>query len=190
MTDFKQYTTDILKNINKLRDEIFLEYNYIIPENTNTQPKRKYSTKYKIDVKYTQYNIEKMKNQRRNKNKKIESIIEKDELGENQDILTDDTIFNVVENNDNLIKWKDIVLENKKNKIKEFINKKYDNFPIDTLDKIFNLIEINKINFKKYINFNELTSNINSLPIIGFKDGIYFLNYSSVKIKKRKKIVF
>lgn len=193
MSNFSNYANAIVKKMNEFRTNVFLECEYVIPENTNVPPKRNYLNKFKNDSKYASYNIEKKKNQKRGmKNKIIESdlIIVKDNLEEHQDILTDNNIFNIINKETTLMKWKDVKIEDKKIKIKEFIDITFIDFPEELLNKIYHLIDINKINFKKYIDFNESTKNINKMPIIFIKNREYALNYSSIKKKKRKKITF
>ena len=83
MSNFSNYANAIVKKMNEIRTNVFLECEYVIPENTNVPPKRNYLNKFKNDSKYASYNIEKKKNQKRSmKNKIIKSnlIIVKDNL--------------------------------------------------------------------------------------------------------------
>jgi hypothetical protein len=204
MTDYKNYVNTLLEYIQNIRDTEFKLNNYIPPININKQPKKFFTSRNTQDIRFVQQNIYKSKktkelkakirknnknNDIKNKDIKIIEEIEKDKLDENADILTDKNIFNVIQNEDDLVKWKDLDFEVKKSKINEYIGKYYKDLSETVLNRIFELIEKNKINFKKYICYNKLTKNIDDMPIINNIDG-YSLNYTTVKKKKRKKITF
>ena len=108
---------------------------------------------------------------------------------EDINILTDTGIFNIVKDKSKLIEWKKLKLGVKIEKLKEFIVKKYENFPEDTLNKLIELIEKNKINFKKYIGYDSILERILQMPIIEYDNimGIYKINFSNEKKSKRKK---
>ena len=72
----------------------------------------------------------------------------------NHDIIMDKDIFNIVKDESKLIKWKKNENNNKEKLIKNYVEKKYENFPEKLLKKIYELVNKNKINFKKYINYD------------------------------------
>ena len=121
------------------------------------------------------------------KGKKIVSI--KTIHEEDINILTDTGIFNIVKDKSKLIEWKKLKLEVKIEKLKDFIDKKYENFPEELLNKLIELIEKNKINFKKYIGYDSILERILQMPIIEYDNimGIYKINFSNEKKSKRKK---
>jgi len=197
MTDYKNYINVLLKSIHNIRDTEFKNNNYIPPTNINKQPKKIFTNREKQDIYFVKRNIYQSKKKKElktimmnnNKNFVKKEEIEKDKLDDNTDILTDTNIFNVIKNEDELIKWKELDLDIKKEKINIFVTKYYSDIPKEKLERILFLIEKNKINFKKYISYNKLTQNIDDMPIINNTDG-YSLNYSTIKKKKRKKIKF
>lgn len=119
--------------------------------------------------------------------KKIVSIQTIPEIDIN--ILTDAGIFNIVKDKSKLVEWKKLKLEVKIKKLKEFIEKKYENFPEEMSNKLIELIEKNKINFKKYIGYDSILERILQMPIIEYDNimGIYKINFSNEKKSKRKK---
>ncbi len=185
MTDYKDYINTLLEYIQNIRDTEFKVNNYTPPVNTNKQPKKFFTSRNKQDIRFVQQNIYKFKRTKELKTKVIEnnnnkykdinklSEIKKDKLDEITDIITTNNNIKVIQ----------------KKKIKEFINKYYNDIPEENLNRILELIKKNKINFKKYICYNKITKNIDDMPIINNTNG-YSLNYTTVKKKKRKKITF
>ena len=108
---------------------------------------------------------------------------------EDINILTDAGIFNIVKDKSKLVEWKKIELDVKIQKLKEFIEKKYVDFPEEILNKLIDLIEKNKINFKKYIGYDCILERILQMPIIEYDNimSIYKINFSNEKKAKRKK---
>ena len=104
-------------------------------------------------------------------------------------ILTDAGIFNIVKDKSKQVEWKKLKLEVKIKKLKEFIEKKYKNFQEEMSNKLIELIEKNKINFKKYIGYDSILERILQMPIIEYDNimGIYKINFSNEKKSKRKK---
>lgn len=201
MTDYTNYVKVLVESIHNICDIEFRDNNYVPPINDNKQPKKFFTNKEKQDISFVKRNIymtkrtKKLKNTIRENNKNVnEDVsnikeIEKEKLADDADLLTDKNIFNVIQNENDLLKWKDVKLIKKKEKVKVFIDKYHPELPKELFNKIYELIEKNKINFKKYINYNKLTQIIDDMPIINDIDG-YSLNYSTVKKKKRKKIKF
>ena len=198
MNNYDTYVETIINSLYELRDNEFRVNSYVPPVSKNKQATKTFTRRDKQDIAFTRRNIiqskskKHLKNTIRNNNKDIskdrgEEL--KDQLEEDTDILTYKNIFNVIQNEDYLVKWKDLEFEVKKKKINDYINKYHNDFPEKILNKIFTLIEKNKINFKKYICYNKLTKIVDDMPIINNSDG-YSLNYSTVKKKKRKKITF
>ena len=111
---------------------------------------------------------------------------------EDIDILNDNNIFNIIKDEKKLLKWKDLELESKIEKIKSYILINHLDFPDDLYNRIIDLLKKNKINFKKYIVFNKYTKNIDNMPIINFNtiSKIYSLNYNNKKKVKKVKITF
>jgi len=105
------------------------------------------------------------------------------------DILTGAGIFNIVKDKSKLVEWKKLDLETKIKKLEEYITRNHENFSKEILDQLIDLIEKNKINFKKYIEYDSILEKILDMPIIEY-DSImssYKLKYSSEKKTKKKK---
>lgn len=200
MNSYTEYINKIIKKVNNLVENEFKENNYKIIEEKIIKKEKK-DSRYKQEVSKIQYNIymskankkNKIDKMNNNKNKKVKNDYstqsETSVLNNKIDLISDSNLFNVVDK-EKLLKWKSVKLEDKKIKIKLFIDKNYDDFPDKLLTRIFELIDKNKINFKKYIEFNEYTQNIDSMPIISYNNETYNLNYSTKKVVKRKKITF
>ena len=200
MNSYTEYINKIIKKVNNLVENEFKENNYKVIEEKIIKKEKK-DSRYKQEVSKIQYNIymskankkNKIDKMNNNKNKKVKNDYstqsETSVLNNKIDLISDSNLFNVVDK-EKLLKWKSVKLEDKKIKIKLFIDKNYDDFPDKLLTRIFELIDKNKINFKKYIEFNEYTQNIDSMPIISYNNETYNLNYSTKKVVKRKKITF
>jgi len=105
------------------------------------------------------------------------------------DILTGTGIFNIVKDKSKLIDWKKLDLETKKQKLNEYVSRKYETFPEEILTQLVDLIEKNKINFKKYIAYDSILEKILDMPIIEYDSimGEHKIKYSSEKKTKKKK---
>jgi len=97
-------------------------------------------------------------------------------------------IFNIIKDKSKLILWKDLDIEIKIKHLNEYIIKKYEIFPEELLNNLVDLINKNKINFKKYIIYDAILEKITDMPIIEFNNNNYKINYSSEKKIKKKKI--
>ena len=97
------------------------------------------------------------------------------------DIISDN-IFNIVKE-ENILPWKKIEVKDRKEMFDKFVKENYSDLPEELLEKCLDLIERNKINFKKYINYDPISHNIISLPILVKENEKYILNYN---IKKKK----
>lgn len=97
------------------------------------------------------------------------------------DIISDN-IFNIVKE-ENILPWKKIELKKRKEMFENFVKENHTDLPEDLLIKCLDLIEGNKINFKKYINYDSISHRIISLPILVKENEKYILNYN---IKKKK----
>jgi len=120
----------------------------------------------------------------------VKTVFEDEE--KNMDILSDIGIFNIVKDKSKLIAWKKIEPEDKKNKVTDFIKSNYENFPEVLFNKVLDLVDSGKINYKKYIVYDPIVCRILEMPVIKhdkIKD-IYKLNYSDEKKSKKKKISF
>ena len=209
MNNYKDYLSSLLDNIHNLTHKEF-EINNFKLEDKKITIKDIFNRRDRQDINKIKYNLYKKKQYKINKtkllnnnrnivyevkeeeeNNDIKEIDEKrqeeiNKLNENIDILSDTGLFNVIDDKSKLIKWKDIKNEDKKNKLNKYILDKYKDFPDELMTKIYELIDNNKINFKKYILYNEYTQEIESTPIINYKNKVYKLNYSATKIKKKK----
>lgn len=212
MDNYKDYLSVLLQNIHDLTHKEFEINNFKMDEKKITI-KDIFNRRDKQDINKIKYNLYKAKQYKMNKTKLLKNnrnvvydINEEDskdteridkkkqeeitKLNENIDILSDTGLFNVIEDKSKLIKWKDIKNEDKKNKLNKFITDNYNDFPEELMDRIYELIDKNKINFKKYILYNEYSQEIESTPIINCKNKVYKLNYSTTKVKKKKRITF
>lgn len=213
MDNYKDYLSSLLSSIHDLTQKEF-EINNYKPVDKKITIKDIFNRRDKQDINKIKYNLYKTKQYKINKTKLLNNnknvvyeinedisntnIINIDEkkqeeitkLNENIDILSDTGLFNVIEDKSKLIKWKDIKNEDKKNKLNKFITERYKDFPDELMKRIYELIDKNKINFKKYILYNEYSQEIESTPIINCKNKVYKLNYSTKKIKKKKRITF
>lgn len=211
MSNYTSYIVNILDNIHDLTRQEFKtnNFDFVVKKPTIKDVFNQRDTQDINRIKYNIYRSKKSKQNRaillknnkekeinideidnmtfNSKNKTLENEIE---LHDNIDIITDVNLFNIVDDKTKLIKWKDISNENKKIKILNYIQKTYIDFPSELINKINELIDKNKINFKKYIIYNEYTQEIDKTPIVNYKKNKYSLNYSSVKVKKKKKITF
>lgn len=100
------------------------------------------------------------------------------------DIISDD-VFNIVRD-ENIVPWKKIELDKRKKMFEDFVKANHEDLPEEHLKRCLELMEKNKINFKKYINYDPINKVIQSLPILMNENGIYILNYNIKKKKARK----
>lgn len=96
--------------------------------------------------------------------------------------IINDNIFNIVKE-ENIIPWKKVEVKNRKEMFKKFVKENHPELPEELLERCLNLIDKNKINFKKYINYDSISHRIMSLPILIKENNKYILNYN---IKKKK----
>lgn len=96
--------------------------------------------------------------------------------------IINDNIFNIVKE-ENIIPWKKVEVKNRKEMFEKFVKENHPELPEELLERCLNLIDKNKINFKKYINYDPISHRIMSLPILMKENNKYILNYN---IKKKK----
>ena len=106
-----------------------------------------------------------------------------EDFNSNCDIINDN-IFNIVRD-ENIIPWKKVEVKNRKEMFEKFAKDNYPELPEELLERCLDLIEKNKINFKKYINYDPISHRIMSLPILIKENNKYILNYNIKKKKKR-----
>lgn len=99
--------------------------------------------------------------------------------------IINDNIFNIVKE-ENILPWKKIEVKDRKEMFKKFAKENYPDLSEELLERSLDLIERNKINFKKYINYDPISHNIISLPILVKENDKYILNYNIKKKKIRK----
>jgi hypothetical protein len=99
--------------------------------------------------------------------------------------IINDNIFNIVKE-ENILPWKKIELKDRKVMFDKFVKENYTDLPEKLLERCLELIDKNKINFKKYINYDPISHNIITLPILVKENDKYILNYNIKKKKIRK----
>lgn len=99
--------------------------------------------------------------------------------------IINDNIFNIVKE-ENILPWKKIELKDRKEMFDKFVKENYTDLPEKLLERCLELIDKNKINFKKYINYDPISHNIITLPILVKENDKYILNYNIKKKKIRK----
>ena len=194
----ENYVEDILQMVHNVTMEEFKlgGYNYV----EQNEEKKKSTKRENIEFNIMSGKMKKASYDRIKKHeasgKKVEQIktVFNNEEGEevNMDILSDVGIFNIVKDKSKLIPWKKIDTEDKKNRVSDFIKSNYENFPEVLFNKVLDLVDNGKINYKKYIVYDPIVCRILEMPIIKYdriKD-MYKINYSDEKKLKKKKISF
>lgn len=190
MKNNSDFLNNIIKKLDTIRNNEFQLQNYVPIEVVLKKKVHKINevdtNVLKKEFRKMTNNFEKRMEKRGLKNKQL--VVEDN----NHDIIMDKDIFNIVKDESKLIQWKNIEINKKEELLKNFINKKFKDFPENLFKKIIDLIKKNKINFKKYINYDPISEVVIDLPIIYFDEieNKYKLNYSNTKKIKRKKITF
>jgi len=99
--------------------------------------------------------------------------------------IINDNIFNIVKE-ENILPWKKIEVKDRKEMFEKFVKDNHSDLPEEFLERCLDLIEKNKINFKKYINYDPISHRIVSLPILMKENEKYILNYNIKKKKTRR----
>ena len=104
--------------------------------------------------------------------------------------LINSNIFNVIKDENNYIEWKKLDNVVKIEKLNNYFNN-MPNLETKIKDELEKLILDNKINYKKYIEYDKINSNILSMPIICFdEDKCAYLKMDCTTKKKKNKIFF
>jgi hypothetical protein len=186
-----KFLEEVIYNLNKIRNNEFKLANYkeINPIVTKKERSDKSTIIAANKTKSKLAAVARKKNyQKQMKGMNVNQFSE--DYNSECDVITDD-IFNIVKD-ENIIPWKKIELEERKNMFKKFIEENHKDLPEDKLNRCIELIDKNKINFKKYINYDPITKVIISLPILMKENEYdkYILNYNIKKKKTRKIPVF
>jgi len=183
---------DILDNIHRITMDEFEKGKYEYKENNKVIKKK--NNKGDMMMNYHRNKIlqscyQKMKkNEKKGKNNVIVDTVEEEEVN----ILRDKNIFNIIKDKSKLIDWKKLDNETQIKKVKIYLIEKEINLNEEIQEKLFGLINENKIKSKKYVEYDSILEKILALPIlyINKKTEQYDLNYSTAKKKKKKKISF
>ena len=165
------YVNNILEKISVIRDNEFYLANYKV----NEVKIKKKKCDNEIEVNITRSKMKKMANKLKHRHmmRGLDVTEIKTVTDDNHDIILDNNIFNIVKDESKLIQWKNLPFEKKVDLVKIFIKEKYDDFPDETLNKIIDYIDKNKINFKKYINYDPISQIIIDMPIIMYNNNEY-----------------
>ena len=176
----------------KLEQERIKEYNLIgfeiiIEEKTKVfKEGLDYETK-KLKTKLINYVYEKSK-----KEDEIQSSAAEEQSKTNQiDIVNGENIFNVIKDKNTYVEWKKLENDIKKEKILYYLKTHDIELEKELLDIIFENVDTNKINYKKYIEYDKINERIIKIPLLIYnkelqKYSITLNDKESKKIKKTK----
>jgi hypothetical protein len=180
-----KFLEEIICNLNKIRNNEFsiAGYKEIVPEIKKKEKSNK-STVIAANIAKNKLAAVARKKiyQKQMKGMDVKQFSE--DFDSKCDIISDD-IFNVVKD-ENIVPWKKIELEERKKMFEAFVKANHEDLPEEHLTRCLELMEKNKINFKKYINYDPINKEIISLPILLKENGLYILNYNIKKKKTRK----
>lgn len=168
--------------INKLIEELIDEFDF----------KKIEKTKIKKDKKIDERDVSKFQSVLKNykKNKEVKSH----ETPINDFDLINSNIFNFIKDENKYLDWKQLDNNIKLEKLNFYLDnyKNDNNFEIDKeiYDDLKKLILDNKINFKKYIEYDKINSKIISLPILVYENNNLVIKIDNTIKKKIKKNIF
>ena len=107
------------------------------------------------------------------------------------DIVNGENIFNVIKDKNTYIEWKKLENDVKKEKIMYYLKTHDIELEKELLDIIFDNVDSNKINYKKYIEYDKINERIIKMPLLIYnkelqKYSITLNEKESKKIKKTK----
>ena len=193
----ENYVEDILQLVHDITVKEFQlgGYEYVEKEEKKKKSTKRENIEFNImsgKMKKASYDRIRKKEATGKTVEQVKTVFNEEEEENNMDILSDVGIFNIVKDKSKLIAWKKIELEEKKSKVTDFIKSNYENFPEVLFNKVLDLVDSGKINYKKYIVYDPIVCRILEMPVIkhdNIKD-IYSINYSDEKKSKKKKISF
>ena len=105
------------------------------------------------------------------------------------DIVNGENIFNVIKDKNTYVEWKKLENDVKKEKIIYYLNTHDIELEKELLDIIFDNVDTNKINYKKYIEYDKINERIIKMPLLVYNKELqkYSITLNEKEGKKIKK---
>tara|TARA_B100001250_G_C19562288_1_gene683881 strand:+ start:18 stop:578 length:561 start_codon:yes stop_codon:yes gene_type:complete len=180
------FLSEILNNTRSRRDSEYKKVDFKIPE-FNENKSQNISD---MEIKNLKYKLDKITNQKKGSDKFKEHETDLTHV----DIINCNNVFNIVKDQSEYVEWKKLVVELKLEKLKVYLDKNMEELFIteDQVEELMRLVKDNKINYKKYINYDKINAQIISLPILALdsENEKCEINLDNKKTKKIKSIYF
>lgn len=164
--NYNEFLDTIISNINTIREQEYELYGFVKKEFlVKDKPLSEYNSKQQLNQYQSnmrQYSYE------QNKKKNIKQIETSIYNQQSVDIINDSNVFNLVKEKSEYIDWKKLDNVVKKEKIKSYLDLYNDKYYVDDqlINDLYELIDDNKLNYKKYIDYDKVNERITKMPVL------------------------